>query len=86
MTATPPLKLGAFFFGGVEMDDAGAGAPDPMDRRYTNEQCWDATQKYVDAAIEAELSRDAAPARTERLRKALVALGRSVHRNHPHAP
>lgn len=40
----------------------------------------------LDAAIEAELSRDAAPARTERLRKALVALGRSVHRNHPHAP
>lgn len=54
MTDTPPLKLGAFFFGGVEMDDAGAGAPNPMDRRYTNEQCWDATQKYVDAAIEAD--------------------------------
>lgn len=54
MTTTPPLKLGAFFFGGVEMTDAGAGAPHPMDRRFTNEQCWDATQKYVDAAIEAD--------------------------------
>ncbi len=48
------IKLGAFFFGGVEMDDAGAGAPDPMDRFYSNEACWDATQKYVDAAIEAD--------------------------------
>ena len=28
------MKLGAFFFGGVEMTDAGAGAPAPMDRRH----------------------------------------------------
>ena len=48
------LKVGAFFFGGVEMTDAGAGKPDPMDRFYNNDQCWDATQKYVDAAIEAD--------------------------------
>jgi len=48
------LKLGAFFFGGVEMSDAGAGAPGPMDRRFSNDQCWDATVKYVDAAIEAD--------------------------------
>ena len=39
------LKLGAFFFGGVEMDDAGAGPPAPMDRRYTNEQAWKATTR-----------------------------------------
>ena len=49
-----PLRVGAFFFGGVEMDDAGAGPPNPMDRRYTNAQCWDATLKYIDAAVEAE--------------------------------
>jgi len=48
------MKVGAFFFGGVEMSDAGAGAPAPMDRRFTNEQMWDATQQYVDAAIEAD--------------------------------
>ena len=33
------LKLGAFLFGGVEMDDAGAGAPNPMDRRYLPGSC-----------------------------------------------
>ena len=44
------MKLGAFFFGGVEMDDAGAGAPNPMDRRYDNDACWDATEKYIGAA------------------------------------
>ena len=31
------MKLGAFFFGGVEMPDAGAGAPHPLDRRYDND-------------------------------------------------
>ena len=48
------MKVGAFFFGGVEMTDAGAGAPAPMDRRYSNEECWDATLKYIDAAVEAD--------------------------------
>jgi alkanesulfonate monooxygenase SsuD/methylene tetrahydromethanopterin reductase-like flavin-dependent oxidoreductase (luciferase family) len=48
------MKVGAFFFGGVEMSDAGAGAPAPMDRRFSNEQMWEATQQYVDAAIEAD--------------------------------
>jgi alkanesulfonate monooxygenase SsuD/methylene tetrahydromethanopterin reductase-like flavin-dependent oxidoreductase (luciferase family) len=48
------MKVGAFFFGGVEMSDAGAGAPAPMDRRFTNQQMWEATQQYVDAAIEAD--------------------------------
>jgi alkanesulfonate monooxygenase SsuD/methylene tetrahydromethanopterin reductase-like flavin-dependent oxidoreductase (luciferase family) len=52
--STSPLKVGAFFFGGVEMDDAGAGAPAPMDRRYSSSECWDATLKYIDAAVEAE--------------------------------
>jgi alkanesulfonate monooxygenase SsuD/methylene tetrahydromethanopterin reductase-like flavin-dependent oxidoreductase (luciferase family) len=48
------LKVGAFFFGGVEMDDAGAGPPAPMDRRYNNAQAWDATLKYINSAMVAE--------------------------------
>ena len=48
------MKLGAFFFGGVEMTDAGAGAPKPMDRRYDNAACWKATLDYIDAAVAAD--------------------------------
>ena len=54
MSNQPDLKLGAFFFGGVEMDDAGPGAPDPMERRYSNEACWKATLDYINSAKEAE--------------------------------
>ncbi|WP_420453738.1 LLM class flavin-dependent oxidoreductase [Ilumatobacter sp.] len=54
MVAAQDLKLGAFFFGGVELADAGAGPPAPMDRRSTNEECWAATLDYVNSAIEAE--------------------------------
>jgi alkanesulfonate monooxygenase SsuD/methylene tetrahydromethanopterin reductase-like flavin-dependent oxidoreductase (luciferase family) len=48
------MKLGAFFFGGVEMPDAGAGPPNPMDRRFSNEEMWAATMSYVDSAILAD--------------------------------
>ena len=48
------MKLGAFFFGGVELDDAGAGPPAPMDRRASNDQMWKATTDYVSSAVEAE--------------------------------
>jgi alkanesulfonate monooxygenase SsuD/methylene tetrahydromethanopterin reductase-like flavin-dependent oxidoreductase (luciferase family) len=47
-------RVGAFFFGGVEMTDAGAGPPAPTERRFTNEQAWDATEKYVNSALVAE--------------------------------
>jgi alkanesulfonate monooxygenase SsuD/methylene tetrahydromethanopterin reductase-like flavin-dependent oxidoreductase (luciferase family) len=50
----PDLTLGAFFFGGVEMADAGGGPPSPMDRRFSNEACWQATLDYVSSAREAE--------------------------------
>ncbi|MBI4883006.1 MAG: LLM class flavin-dependent oxidoreductase [Actinobacteria bacterium] len=48
------MKFGAFFFGGVEMTDPGAGPPAPMDRRFDNAKCWKATLDYIDAAGEAE--------------------------------
>ena len=48
------MKIGAFFFGGVEMSDQGAGGAAPMDRYYDNQTCWDATLKYIDAGIEAD--------------------------------
>jgi alkanesulfonate monooxygenase SsuD/methylene tetrahydromethanopterin reductase-like flavin-dependent oxidoreductase (luciferase family) len=49
-----PFSLGAFFFGGVELDDAGGGPPAPMDRRVSNDQTWKATTDYVSSAMEAE--------------------------------
>ena len=48
------MKLGAFFFGGVELDDAGAGPPNPMDRRHDNATLWRATEQYVNSATVAE--------------------------------
>ena len=48
------MKFGAFFFGGVEMSDAGSGLPNPMDRRFDNAACWKATLDYIDTAVEAD--------------------------------
>jgi alkanesulfonate monooxygenase SsuD/methylene tetrahydromethanopterin reductase-like flavin-dependent oxidoreductase (luciferase family) len=48
------MKVGAFFFGGVEMSDQGVGGAAPMDRYYDNQACWDATLKYIDAGIHAD--------------------------------
>ena len=48
------MKIGAFLFGGVEMTDAGAGAPSPMDRRYDNAACWAATLEYIETAKQAD--------------------------------
>ena len=36
------------------MSDAGAGLPNPMDRRFDNAACWKATLDYIDAAVEAD--------------------------------
>ncbi len=54
MSNPTDLKVGAFFFGGVEMDDAGAGPPLAHDRRYSNEACWTATLEYINSAKEAD--------------------------------
>ena len=43
-----------FLFGCVEMDDAGAGPPAPTDRRYTQEQMWQAATRMLDMGVKAE--------------------------------
>jgi alkanesulfonate monooxygenase SsuD/methylene tetrahydromethanopterin reductase-like flavin-dependent oxidoreductase (luciferase family) len=48
------MKTGVFVFGGVEMDDAGAGPPAPTDRRYTQKEMWDAALKIMDTGVKAE--------------------------------
>lgn len=48
------MRTGVFLFGGVEMDDAGAGPPAPTDRRYSQAQMWDATTRILDAGIASE--------------------------------
>ncbi len=48
------MRVGAFLFGGVEMDDAGAGPPAPTDRRFSNEEMWRASEQLLDAGVLAE--------------------------------
>lgn len=48
------MELGAFLFGGVEMNDASAGAPAPTDRRYSNKEVWEATMSMLDTGVAAE--------------------------------
>jgi alkanesulfonate monooxygenase SsuD/methylene tetrahydromethanopterin reductase-like flavin-dependent oxidoreductase (luciferase family) len=48
------MQTGVFLFGGVEMDDAGAGPPAPTDRRFTNEQMWRATEQILDMGVVAD--------------------------------
>ncbi len=45
------MKTGVFLFGGVEMPDAGSGAPAPTDRRYDAKEVWDATERIIDMAV-----------------------------------
>jgi len=48
------MRTGVFLFGGVEMDDAGAGPPAPTDRRYDNEACWHATERILDMGVRSD--------------------------------
>ena len=45
------MRVGAFLFGGVEMDDAGAGPPAPTDRRYSNEAMWRASEQMLEMGV-----------------------------------
>ncbi|MEM9130936.1 MAG: LLM class flavin-dependent oxidoreductase [Actinomycetota bacterium] len=45
------MKAGIFLFGGVEMDDAGAGPPAPTDRRYGAKEVWRATERILDMGV-----------------------------------
>ncbi len=45
------MRVGAFLFGGVEMDDAGAGPPASVDRRFSNEQMWWASEQMLDMGV-----------------------------------
>ncbi len=45
------MRTGIFLFGGVEMDDAGAGAPAPTDRRYDSKEVWRATERILDMGV-----------------------------------
>ncbi len=48
------MKIGAFLFGGVEMDDAGAGPPAPTDRRYTSAEAWRASEQMLEMGVLAD--------------------------------
>ncbi|MGB1503249.1 MAG: LLM class flavin-dependent oxidoreductase, partial [Ilumatobacteraceae bacterium] len=48
------MRTGIFLFGGVEMDDAGAGLPAPTDRRYDNAAVWHATERILDMGVLAD--------------------------------
>lgn len=45
------MRTGVFLFGGVEMPDAGAGAPAPTDRRYDAKQVWRTTEQILDTGV-----------------------------------
>ncbi len=48
------MRVGVFVFGGVEMDDAGAGPPAPTDRRYDSAAVWRATEQLLDLGVAAD--------------------------------
>ena len=45
------MRTGVFLFGGVEMDDAGAGPPAPTDRRYDAKTMWATTERILDTGV-----------------------------------
>ncbi|MEZ5258396.1 MAG: LLM class flavin-dependent oxidoreductase [Ilumatobacteraceae bacterium] len=48
------MREGVFVFGGVEFDDAGAGPPAPMDRRYDARTIWATTERLLQLGVTAE--------------------------------
>src|SRR5436309_9618262 len=48
------MRTGLFFFGGVEMNDAGAGPPAPVDRRYEQKDVWFAQERMLDMGVRAD--------------------------------
>jgi alkanesulfonate monooxygenase SsuD/methylene tetrahydromethanopterin reductase-like flavin-dependent oxidoreductase (luciferase family) len=48
------VRIGAFFFGGVEMSDAGAGPPAPTDRRYSQADFAYAQERMLDLGVVAD--------------------------------
>jgi alkanesulfonate monooxygenase SsuD/methylene tetrahydromethanopterin reductase-like flavin-dependent oxidoreductase (luciferase family) len=45
------MRTGIFLFGGVEMDDAGAGDPAPTTRRFSAQEVWRATEQIIDTGV-----------------------------------
>ncbi len=48
------MRTGVFLLGGVEMADAGAGPPDPTERRYSQDDFWHAQERLLDAGVRCE--------------------------------
>ena len=48
------MQYGVFILCAVPMPDAGAGPPIPTDRRATNAQIWETTERVVDLGVAAE--------------------------------
>lgn len=48
------MQVGVFLFGAVPMPDAGAGDPQPTDRRASNEAVWHTTERLVDVGVLAD--------------------------------
>lgn len=48
------METGVFMFGTVEMDDAGPGLPAPTDRRYSQQEMWNAAMRLLDMGVAAE--------------------------------
>ncbi len=48
------MQTGAFFFGGVEMENPGPGPPAPTDRRYSQKEMWYAATRMLDMGVAAE--------------------------------
>jgi alkanesulfonate monooxygenase SsuD/methylene tetrahydromethanopterin reductase-like flavin-dependent oxidoreductase (luciferase family) len=45
------MRVGIFLFGGVEMDDVGAGPPAATDRRYSPEHLWRGTEQIIETGV-----------------------------------